>query len=444
VRFKRAEATCRARRVPALFLSKGVIDPMRLSAGRSAILGGAALLLLRGRAGAVGRVPEDRRITVVFRFDDYSSRSPAGLESKLIDAFRKHRLRCTFGVIPSITAGSVSDPASQKLVPLPPFKTQILREAVRAGILEVAQHGTSHQMRRGLTGIRFLDGFLPYRSEFSGIDRDVQLREVAKGKDLLEKDLGIRVVTFIPPWNSYDLNTLRALEQLGFKSLSAARHGPADPLLHLRLLPCTCDPAGLRRAVESARRLEDPHAIIVVLIHPGDFREGPGRTGQLTIQGFEKLLGWVAAQKDVQVRTIGESVAGGDDHGASRFLANRGAFLWGITPAFLERTLPAGARLLYLSAPLARATRTKLRAVLAAYYLGTFLLSALLASRAGVVLFPRLPPASKAALALACVAGALLIPGAAGASLIVALLGACVGAWGFFLRSKGSGSDRSP
>ena len=245
---------------------------------------------------------EQKLITVAFRYDDYSRFSNTDLEIKLIKAFQKYNIPCTFGVIPYVSDNcEVPDPGTQKVYRLSLWKASILNDAIKAGILEVALHGYSHRT------IRIKAADADY-TEFSGLDYNSQIKKIAKGKSLLEKMLGIRITTFIPPWNTYDTNTIRVLEELGFRTISADNAGVIKESSQLEFLPFTCDVLNLKGAVESARKISDAQPIIVVLFHPSDFLEMGRKEGKLSYQGFVELLTWVTSQKDIHVHTICESV----------------------------------------------------------------------------------------------------------------------------------------
>ena len=143
---------------------------------------------------------EEKQITVVFRYDDYSGSSSTDIEVKLIDAFLKRGIPCVFGVIPFQCVGDVHDPGQQDVERLTPVKVDILKSAIKAGFLEIALHGYSHQTMREK---RY--------TEFEGLDYNSQVEKIEKGKKYLEETLQIKVDTFIPPWNSYDLNTIMVL-----------------------------------------------------------------------------------------------------------------------------------------------------------------------------------------------------------------------------------------
>ena len=261
--------------------------------------------------GTQASVPEEKQITVVFRFDDYSSRSPTDIEYKIIDAFKKYNISCTFGVIPYITAGDVHDTSIQDVVPLTPMKADILKNAIKAGV-EVALHGYSHQTIRKISAGR--------HTEFSGLDYDSQVKKIAKGKTFLEGMLDMRVTGFIPPWSTYDSNTIRALEKLGFEYISTDGFCNAKKSSLLKFLPVTCSILHVRDAVKLARHIPGAEPIVVVLFHPHDFIEVNKLHGRFTYAEFVELLAWLTSQKDIYVRTINQTINVTGDLSADRFL----------------------------------------------------------------------------------------------------------------------------
>ena len=378
-----------------------------------------------------------RSVTVVFRLDDYSSRSPTDLETRLIDAFRRHHVPLTVGVVPFIVSRSVYDPSPQEPSSFSAAKIAVLKEAVEDGTVEVALHGTSHQTARGASVGRFVRAYWPYDTEFRGVRRDVQAEKIARGRTFLEEAFHTRVDTFIPPWNSYDRNLLRCLETQGFRSLSAGRWGPLDVSSPLKWLPATSNLSGVRNAVRAARIGKDPEPLIVVLIHPSDFRR-PGRVdGGPDTRGLEEVLAWISSQRDVRTLSIRQAAERVSDLSARRFFWNRTAFLWEITPRFMERLFPRAERSLYLSPPAARAIKVRLSLLLSLSGFGTLALSAALASRAGTALFSRFR-----ALLVVSALGAPLLGGlvllallpqralrAEGALASALLAGGCAGIW---------------
>lgn len=234
------------------------------------------------------------KIAVVFRYDDCSGMSSTNLESKLINTLRRHRIPCIFGVVPRMCARNREDPSPQESVGLSRAKIRMLKEAVDKKYIEVALHGYSHH-----TIVRRQDRL---DSEFAGLTFDKQFKKISAGKRILEKELGVSMDTFIPPWNSYDLNTLRVLEAMHFSSISADKLG-AVRNNSLKYMPMTCKLSQLREAIAQARRNKGDRPVITVLFHPFDFREGDSQRYITTINQLDKLLDWLNSQRDVAAVT---------------------------------------------------------------------------------------------------------------------------------------------
>jgi len=254
---------------------------------------------------------EERKINVIFRYDDYSALSPMDMELRIINIFRKNKASITFGVIPFVIAGNQRDPAPQDFVPLTSIKGDLLKAAFKEGILDIALHGYSHQT---------IDA--KRKSEFSGLDYSSQLEKLTKGKIFLEKMINAPVITFVPPWNNYDLNTVRALEELGFSTLSARRKVKAPKDSTLNFLPTTCSLSKLRDAVKAARRSPDVQPVIVALFHAFDFLEVDEKRGNTTYQEFSDLLHWLRLQEDVRLLSISQATKVINDLSVDRFHLN--------------------------------------------------------------------------------------------------------------------------
>lgn len=240
---------------------------------------------------------EEKRILVVFRFDDYSALSSTAAELRIIDEFRKNHAAVTFSVIPFVCDGDIHDPSPMGRVPLPPEKAAILKQGIEEGVLDIALHGYSHQTidARQMT-------------EFSGLDYSLQLQRVTRGRGFLEAITGTPVATFVPPWNQYDPVTLRALVAAGFSTLSADGDGPMPRDTRLDYLPFTCGLGRLREALPEARASSDTRPIVVVLFHQYDFKEIDQKRGKVTFQEFGHLLNWLRSQKDIRLLSIRQAI----------------------------------------------------------------------------------------------------------------------------------------
>jgi peptidoglycan/xylan/chitin deacetylase (PgdA/CDA1 family) len=290
-------------------------------------------------------------ITVVFRFDDYSTRSDEAVETRVIEAFKRSGTRCTVGVIPHVWCGFEPDPRPQEFAPLTEEKAAVLRDAGDQGVLDVAMHGYSHEVTRPGT-------------ELVGLNYDEQLERIRRGRAILSELLGTTVTTFVPAWNSYDDATLRILPDLGFQCLSADTWGKLgwERSCPLKFLPSGCDLDGLREAIVEARRIGDSSAIIVVLFHPYDFLENHPVQGRWSFAAFEELLVWTVSQPDVAVKSIGQLLETSADLSARRLADNqRRMRVPAYVPPFLSRRFGVGASRIYLSSEGIRRTENAWR-----------------------------------------------------------------------------------
>lgn len=244
-------------------------------------------------------------VTVVFRYDDYSARSDTAVERRLFESFGSRNIPLVVGAIPCIGATGRDDGEI-----LPHEKADLLREAVETGTVDVAVHGYSHVK----TG---------WWTELAGLPYEEQLFRLQRGRDLLKEATGVETATCIPPYNAYDRDTLRAMQQVGYACLCAGKIGPEDDGM-LRFLPSTCGFGLARKAIELAVRGAHPR-IVVILFHAFDLA-GSERRDSADFLGwlaFDDFLDWVLRQENVTVRSVSELLDRDTDLSAQRFVANR-------------------------------------------------------------------------------------------------------------------------
>ena len=297
-----------------------------------------------------------RPTTVVFRYDDYSAASGDEVDEAVIGAFARHGMACTFGVIPFVTTGSFRDPSPCETLPLTDAKVRLLSRAMADGAVAVALHGCIHRTVHAT----------PPHSEFVGESLAAQVEKIARGKAYLEERLGVHVDVFVPPWNSYDRDTLTALQQAGIRCVAASRYGAVDRRLGTQFLPITIELPDVRRAVNEARESSEPEPIVGVLMHPYDFKESGDSRAQLTGEDLERELAWLAGQDDVRVVSIGALMTEGADLSADRFIANAPPAVEAIAPPFVRRTPD---RAVYRSLVGARSLRRVNQYAIAGFYL---------------------------------------------------------------------------
>ncbi|MHB9075474.1 MAG: DUF2334 domain-containing protein [Desulfobaccales bacterium] len=258
-------------------------------------------------------------VTVVFRYDDYCSRTDTELEKRIIADFKKHNVCCTFSIIPFVKAKNYLEFEPQDVIPLTPEKITIARDAIKAGAMDAAQHGYSHQTLQTKG----------WHTEFQTLDYSTQMDKLKKGKVFLEKVLDKPITTFVPPYNAYDAITIEVLERLNFQCLSAGMEGEAVPSTSLKILPGTCTLGNLRNTIEYARKNVDYDPIICVVFHQYVFTDVETVTEEedinykMSYDTFSNLLSWIASQKDIRIMSIDQVLKTKVNLSMERFINNK-------------------------------------------------------------------------------------------------------------------------
>lgn len=181
---------------------------------------------------------------MVFRFDDPSPVSKLHVEERLFQEFFSRRIPLSCAVIPARLRDGEE-------VRFTPERSAHLREAATSGLLDVALHGYLHRDSRQVP--------IGGRSEFAGVP--LRQRELASaGRELLQEAIQCKVIGFVPPWNSYNADTLRALEETSFGYLSAEMDRP--PRFSNLVCPIACNlrPGRVGLGFETGPALRTPRA----------------------------------------------------------------------------------------------------------------------------------------------------------------------------------------
>ena len=199
-------------------------------------------------------------------------------------------------------------------------KINILQKYASQGVIEIAVHGFSHQNNAAAN---------EPDSEFTGVPENTQSLLLSTAKASLEKATSSRINSFIPPYNRYDNKTLEALENNGYKLLSAGLGGPTLRGGNLTYLPGGPYPQRLKNLVLSALSKNHTDAIVVSTIHPYDIVESGAemagfRSGspQINIQTLIDDLRQIKQLNDVRFMSIRELLEGGEDLSTDRIQAN--------------------------------------------------------------------------------------------------------------------------
>ena len=141
-----------------------------------------------------------KKVIVVFRNDDIQEFSGSADAYRFLQLFVDNRIPQTYAVVPF-----------KKDLTKEPELLSLLKDQQTKGLAEIALHGYAHENHAGKR-----------RSEFAGRPYDEQFEKIRSGKAQLERIFQREIVTFIPPFNSYDQHTLRACAQNGIKVLSSS------------------------------------------------------------------------------------------------------------------------------------------------------------------------------------------------------------------------------
>ena len=236
-------------------------------------------------------------ITIIFRFDDYSALSNTKLENQILTTFKENNSTLTIGVIPFVCEGNKEKICKQESIPLLENKLDILKKGINTGYIDVALHGNTHQTIKEFQ-----------RSEFLGLNYEHQFAKIESGKLFLEEKLGTNINTFIPPWNRYDLNTLKVLEKLQYSTISAGTKCVANPDSKLNFLPNTCFIKDIELAIREAEQANCNHPIIVVLMHETDFKEINSLQGIIDIPLLNKLINSLKSKQNIQLLSISQAI----------------------------------------------------------------------------------------------------------------------------------------
>lgn len=144
----------------------------------------------------------------IFRIDDVCPGMDSTKFDKLEYLFDKYEINPIIGVIPDNKDTSLNIDSDDPL-----FWEKIRKLQVKGWT--IAQHGCHHLYVTESPGLL---GF-PLKSEFSGLEYEVQIEKIIKGKSILQAN-GIYTNVFMAPSHSFDENTLKALSSSGFYAIT--------------------------------------------------------------------------------------------------------------------------------------------------------------------------------------------------------------------------------
>ena len=187
-------------------------------------------------------------INIFFRFDDPSEISDHELEKRILELFSKYNAKICFAVIPFKKKWRND---SDTVYYLTEQKARHMIDGNRSGIVEIAQHGFFHIISSETKSGK--------PSEFIDIPYDNQFNNILNGKEYLSSIFTQSIIGFVPPFNTYDINTVKALNENDFEYLSAGLSTPELNIEHqkISILPRTCRLNNLREALDEAEMLPE-------------------------------------------------------------------------------------------------------------------------------------------------------------------------------------------
>jgi len=233
------------------------------------------------------------RFWIAIRIDDvYDFHHEISLRS-LLDHLVKKNIRATLGVV-SDCIGKDSD------------TIDLVRKGVERDLFEIASHSTVH------------DNLTP-------LSYDEQLERLSRSKERLESLFSTDVVSFIPPFHAFDLHTLRALTEAGYKVFSAGIESDPPPWVRstLKHYPATIQTAPIEQdywklaetavVSENVQESIKKYGFAVLLIHPQQLTKvmNGKYLSQLDQERFHRLVSLLDEAKRtatiVRIRDLGSS-----------------------------------------------------------------------------------------------------------------------------------------
>ncbi|MCR4650604.1 MAG: DUF2334 domain-containing protein [Lachnospiraceae bacterium] len=162
----------------------------------------------------------------VIRLDDITPDMDPVRFERVRKLFDEYNVRPLIGVVPECR-----DDILNRSEPDPDFWSMV--KELEAKGWKIAQHGTYHVYETEDSGLLGINPF----SEFAGLQYHVQLDKIRKGRAILESN-GIHTDIFMAPGHTFDDNTVEALKETGFTSVTDGLY--VRPYIYKGLLFVPC------------------------------------------------------------------------------------------------------------------------------------------------------------------------------------------------------------
>ena len=142
---------------------------------------------------------------------------------EVFEVLRRYEAKLTIAVTASWVAETGERiPFHQRF----PEQTAVLRQAVAAGLVEIANHGLTHcvETNRAFLPRPFESNRKYHREFWEWVPAEVHHAHVKQAQDILQQAFATEVVTFVPPGNVWTEETEKAAAAAGLRYLTAADH----------------------------------------------------------------------------------------------------------------------------------------------------------------------------------------------------------------------------
>ena len=222
---------------------------------------------------------------IVFRYDDFQL-IPSWLSDSLLNIFQKNNVPLCIGIIPFDRSGSFINELKSEQI-------NDLRSRIQKNEIEVALHGFNH-----LNNLKASFLSKATYSEFATVNFEKQYEKLAKGKNTLDTLLKTNTRVFVPPFNTYDNNTIRGLEDLGFEIISGTMQGTSNSDL-IKYIPVTYE--DFSELPEIIKKYKNDDVTIILYFHPYTFKGGSSEYSNnlselISIDQLDTLLNWTKKQ----------------------------------------------------------------------------------------------------------------------------------------------------
>ncbi|MGG5460568.1 DUF2334 domain-containing protein [Clostridium sp. B9] len=191
----------------------------------------------------------------IYRIDDITEDMNWSNFNRCISIFSKYKVVPLIGVVPE------NNDEDLKIEKINKDFWKIIKHLKDQGTVEVCQHGYTHVLdSEGESILKSNFGF-KRESEFTGKDYCEQLKRIRRGKEILSEN-GIETETFMAPSHTFDINTLKALKELGFKNITDGIGLTPYEICGIKLVP-----------QQFGRPREFPIGLITICMHINAYSE---------------------------------------------------------------------------------------------------------------------------------------------------------------------------